>query len=378
MRSWQICLNPFDSPNEVYSIIVVLFHTSSYGKHVRVEYYIERVHTHLLCEELVGTSGYFNASFVSSGLSYFVETHHHYSSTIAHHVASVTQEHLFAFFQRDRVDDTLTLHTLQSGSYHVPFRRVNHHRHLGNVGFRSYDIQEGAHFLTCVKQSVVHVNVNHKRSICHLLACYAHSLVVALLLDKSKEFARTSHIASLAHIDKAHIGRNVEQFQSAQPHSLRLGLRHVRLLAFGYWHILGNEFLGSTAASAYDVHQSLVYEFLYLRSHRLGSLVVCAQTVGQSGVGIGAYIIRCTMSQLLQERLHLVGTKRAVESDREDRIAAHTCQHSIECLSAQSASGKVAYGDAQHYWQVFASTSTHLHCCINSSLCIERVKDSLN
>ena len=101
MRSWQICLYPVDCLNKVDSIVVVLFHARSYGKHVGVEYYIERIHAHLLCKKFVGTCCNFNASFVSSGLSYFVKAHNHHGCTIAHHVASVAQEHLLALFQRD-------------------------------------------------------------------------------------------------------------------------------------------------------------------------------------------------------------------------------------------------------------------------------------
>ena len=39
---------------------------------------------------------------------------------------------------RDRVDDALALHDLQTGFEHLPFRRVDHHRHAGDFGPVSY------------------------------------------------------------------------------------------------------------------------------------------------------------------------------------------------------------------------------------------------
>ena len=118
----------------------MLLHTCGNGKHIRVEDYVERIHTYFLGKKLIGTTSYLYPPFISSGLTYLVKAHHHHSSTISHHVAGMTQKHLLTLFQRDRIYDALALHTLQSGSYHVPLRRVNHYRHLRNIRFRGYDI----------------------------------------------------------------------------------------------------------------------------------------------------------------------------------------------------------------------------------------------
>ena len=292
MRSGQVGADPLRSANEVERIIVVLAHAGSYGKHVRVEDDVERVHAHLLREQTICTLGYLDASLVCGSLSLLVETHHHDRGTVAHHVAGMTEEHLLAFLQRDRVDYRLALHTLQSGGDNVPFGRVDHHRHLRYVGLRGYYVKERAHLLACVEQTVVHVYVYHQGSVSHLLACYADRLVVILFVYKAQKLARTCHVAALAYVDEAYVGRHVEQLQSAEPHGLRLRLRRVRQHAFYNLCILGYELLGCAAAAAYDVHQPLVHVLLHLRSHRLCRLVVFAHTVGQTGVGICTNIIR--------------------------------------------------------------------------------------
>ena len=292
MCAGQVLANPLGSAYEVERIVVVLAHAGSYGKHVGVEDDVERVHTHLLREQAVSALGYLYASLVCGSLSFLVEAHHHDGGAVAHHVACMTEEHLLAFLQRDRVDYRLALHTLQSGCDNVPFRRVDHHRHLRYVGLRGYYIKERAHLLACVEQTVVHVYVYHQGSVSHLLACYADRLVVILFVYKAQKLARTCHVAALAYVDETNVGRHVEQLQSAEPHGLRLRLRRVRLLAFYNLCILGNELLGCAAAAAYDVHQLLVHVLLHLWSHRLCRLVVFAHTVGQTGVGICTNIIR--------------------------------------------------------------------------------------
>ena len=159
---------------------------------------------------------------------------------------------------------------------------------------------------------------------------------------------------------------------------MRLGLRHMRLLALGNRHIFGDKLLRGSATSSYDVHESFINKLLYLWSHRLWRFIVCAKTVRQTRIGISTNIIRCLVGKLLEKRLHLVGTKRAVQTDREYRVAAHTCKHSIESLSAQGASCKVAHGDAKHYRQLLAHASAHFHSCVDGSLSIKRVEHSLN
>ena len=218
MSPRQIPANPLHSPDEINGIVVMLLNSCRNGKDIGVEYYVERIHPHLFGEQFVSPSGYFYPPFKTCRLSFLVETHHHHGRTVAHDIAGMTQEHFFALFQRYGIDDALALHTLQTCCDHLPFRRVYHHRHFRNIRFCGYDVEESRHFLACIEQAVVHINVYHQRSVGNLFPCYAHRLIVAFLLDKAQELARTSHIATLSNIDKAHIRRHIKQFQATEPH----------------------------------------------------------------------------------------------------------------------------------------------------------------
>ena len=51
----QILLNPFGSADKVDSLGIMLLHTRSNGQDIGVEDDVERVHTHLLGKNLIGT-----------------------------------------------------------------------------------------------------------------------------------------------------------------------------------------------------------------------------------------------------------------------------------------------------------------------------------
>ena len=133
---------------------------------------------------------------------------------------------------------------------------------------------------------------------------------------------------------------------------------------------------GSTAAT-YDVDQSLVDKFSDFWGHCLWGLIVETHRVGQSGIGIGADVVGGTACQVFEERLHLVGTERTVQTNREDGVVADRSEKGFECLSAQCSSCQVADGHAQHDRQLLAETLHRLHSGIDGYLGVERVKDGL-
>ena len=113
-------LDPACRTDEVSSITVVLLHTCGHSQHIGVEDDIKRIHTHLLGKQLVGSLCNLDSALIARSLTLFVETHHDDCCAIAFHVAGMLQELFFAFFQRDRVDDALALHALQSCHNHLP------------------------------------------------------------------------------------------------------------------------------------------------------------------------------------------------------------------------------------------------------------------
>ena len=118
----------------------------------------------------------------------------------------------------------------------------------------------------------------------------------------------------------------------------------MRLLVLHQRHILGDECLISTTTAADDIHQSFVDDLTDLGSHRLCRLIIESHGIGQSGIGMTGDIIRSLSGKFSQIGFHLVGTKRTVQSNRENRIAADTGQEGVECLTTERASCQITDG----------------------------------
>ena len=188
MCARQMCTYPFGCPDEVESIAVVLFHASGNSKHVRVEDYICRIYAYRLCENIICPAGYLYSTVVCSSLALFVETHHHYGSPIALYVAGTTDEHILTLLQRDGINYSFALQTLQSGNHRRPVAGVNHYWHTRDVRFHGYPVKEVHHFRAGIQKAVVHIYVYHHGPVGHLLTCNSNGLIVFLLLYQAEEF----------------------------------------------------------------------------------------------------------------------------------------------------------------------------------------------
>ena len=312
----------------------------------------------MLCQNVISTLSDLNTTLIGCCLALFVEAHYHDSSAIALDVLCMTDKHLLAFLQRDAVDDALTLQTFQTSKDDIPVGRVNHDGYRSDIWFGSNGVKEIHHFRLCIQQTIVHIHVDDQRTVSHLFAGNADSLVILLFLNQSQEFARASHITALTHIDEVYFWRHVEQLQSAEPHGVRLFGRFVRCLTFSQGHIFRDKLIVSTTTASHNVHQTLINHLANLRCHRLRSLVIESHGIGQSCIRIGTNIIRCLASQLAQEGQHLARTKRAVQTHREDGITTDAGQEGIEGLSTECATSQVADGSTQHDGHL---TTTLLH-----------------
>ena len=78
----------------------------------------------------------------------------------------------------------------------------------------------------------------------------------------------------LPSLNREGLGVGLEQFQTREPHRLRLLGRLVGLLAHNQGNIAGYELIGRATTAADDVDEPLVDKLPHLRSHRLGRLIV--------------------------------------------------------------------------------------------------------
>ena len=313
MRTGQILAYPSGGTDKVYSIIVVLVHTSCHGKYIRVENYIMGIETYLVHQKTVCPFADLNLTFVRVCLPFFIKSHHHGRRTILLYGTRMFQEFIFPLLQGDGVDDGLALQAFQSGHNHFPLRGVYHDGNTGNLRFRSYQMEESRHLHLSVQQPVVHIYIDDLRTVFHLLAGNAERLVIFLFINQTQEFARTRNITAFTHIHEVIFRLHFQKFKPGEPKIFRSGTRLMGRCTGNQRGVLGNVGICRSATTTDNIHQSLMDILFYFMCHIGRSLVVCAQTVGQSGVGISTDIIRCTGSKLLQERFQLAGAKGAVQ-----------------------------------------------------------------
>ena len=187
MSPRQILTYPSGSLNEIDRIIIMLFNTRSYGQHIRVENDIFRSKPYLIYQNAICPFAHLNLATVRIGLPLLVKSHDDDCRSKLLHLTGVRYKDLLSFLQGNRVDDTFSLHTFQSGTYHFPLGRVNHNGHTGYFRFRSHQIQEGSHLLCGIQQAIVHIHVDDQSAVFHLLAGYRQSLIVFLLINESQK-----------------------------------------------------------------------------------------------------------------------------------------------------------------------------------------------
>ena len=202
MCTRQVLMNPLRCTDELNGIIIMLLHTGSYGKYVRVEDDIERIHTQLVYQKMISTFCYLDAALESGSLTNLIKTHHNNGCTIAQHIAGMRKEYFLALLQTDGIDNTLALAALQASHDDVPFGRVDHHRNLRNVWFSSNHIQEINHLGFRIEQTIVHIHVNDSCSISHLLSGNTDGFFIILFVNQTQELPAAGYVTAFAHVDK--------------------------------------------------------------------------------------------------------------------------------------------------------------------------------
>ena len=175
-----------------------------------------------------------------------------------------------------------------------------------------------------------------------------------------------------------YFGGHIEHIKSTQSHGRGLRCHLVGRSVFDDLCELCDKLLVCATTSPDDVHQPLVDKFCHLRCHRIGRLIVKPQRIGQTGIGICGYVIRCFPSQFFQIGFHLFGTERAIQSDGEDGICADGSEKGIDGLSAKCTSCQVADGHRHHDGQLHICHPHRLNGGIDGGFCVEGIEHGLN
>ena len=163
----------------------MLLHTRRHSEHIGIENDIQRIHANFVDEQMIGPFRNLNATFITCGLTCFIEAHHHHRCAITLHITSMLKKLRLALLQRNGVDNALALYTFKASLNHLPIRGVYHHGYTGNIGLCSDTVQEIHHLRLRIEQTVIHIDINHECSVSHLLTGNAQGLIIVLLLDES-------------------------------------------------------------------------------------------------------------------------------------------------------------------------------------------------
>ena len=134
---------------------------------------------------------------ISRGLALLVEGHHHNRRAIFQNFSGVLAKLFFAFLQRDRIDDSLALQTLQPCLDDFPFRGVHHERHLGDFRLAPEQLQEACHRRDAVDHALVHADIEDISSVLDLLPGNTYRFFIFALFDQLRELRRTGDIGPL-------------------------------------------------------------------------------------------------------------------------------------------------------------------------------------
>ena len=165
LRVREVRANPARRIDEIDGVVVVLVDPGRDGEHVGIEDDVLGREIDLARQQVVAALADPDLALVGVGLALLVEGHHDHRGAVTAHEPRLAQEFGFAFLERDRVHHRLALHAFQAGLDHLPFRRIDHHRHAGDVGLGGDQVEEPDHRRLRVEHRLVHVDVDDLRAV---------------------------------------------------------------------------------------------------------------------------------------------------------------------------------------------------------------------
>ena len=188
--------------DEGHGVVVVFLDTGGNGEDVGIEDDVFGREADLFGEQPVAALADRHLALDGVGLALLVEGHDHHGGAVALDARCMLEKRVFAFLQRDGIDDALALDAFQPGLDHAPLGGIEHDRHAGDVRLAGDQIQEVHHGLLRVQQAFVHVDVDDLGAVLDLLARHRQRLVVVVVLDQALEPRRAGDVGALADVDE--------------------------------------------------------------------------------------------------------------------------------------------------------------------------------
>ena len=99
---------------------------------------------------------------------------------------------------------------------HLPARRVDHHRHPGDVRLGRDEVEEADHVRLRVEQALVHVDVDRLGAVVHLASRYAERALEVVVPDEAREARRAGDVRALADVDEERVRGVVEGLEAGE------------------------------------------------------------------------------------------------------------------------------------------------------------------
>ncbi len=334
-------LDLLDRLDEADGVRVVLLDPGADREDVGIEDDVLGGEPDLLGQDLVGALGDLHAVLDRGRLAGLVERHDDDRGAEPPDDLGLTDERFLAFLERDRVDDALALQALEAGLEHAPLRRVDHHRDPRDVGFGRDQVEEPPHRDGAVDHALVHAHVEDVGAALDLLARDRHGLVVLVFLDQPAELRRAGDVGALADHHEVGLRRDGQRLEATEAHVMwrrrELARRHALDRGTDRRDVLG----ARAAATADQVEQALACEVTEDLRHVLGRVVVAAELVGKTGVGIAGGTHARDPRELCDVRAHVLGAERAVDRHREQVRVRDRVEERLDRLTAERAAGPV-------------------------------------
>ncbi len=378
MRVGQRSAYPPRRLDEGDAVAVVLVDAGRDRKDVGVEDDVLRREADFLCQELVGARADRHLALERVRLALLVERHDHDRRAVAAHEARMMQERLLAFLHRDGVDQALALQALEAGFDDREFRRIDHHRHAGDVRLGGDEIEELDHRGFGVDETLIHVDVDDLRPGRHLVAGDGKRAGEIAGRDQLAKLRRARDVRAFADVHERDVGGEGERLEAGEAHQRRDRRNWARPDVADRLGDRADVVGRRAAAAADDVDEAVAGEAADLGRHRLGAFVVLAEGVGKAGVGIGADERVGRPRNLFEVLAHGARAERTVEADGEGLGVPDRMPEGGRRLAGERAAGAVGDRAGDHQRQAQVALGEGLLAGENRGLGVQRVEDGLD
>ena len=318
-RVGEVLLDPLRGVEEIEGVVVVLVDAGGDGEDVGVEDDVLWRETDVIDEGAVGAFADFDLVFVGGGLTVFVEGHDHGGGAELHDGPSVALEGLFAFLERDRVDDAFALQTLQASLEDFPLGGIDGDGDLRNVGFGLHEVEEAGHHLDAVDEAIIEADVDDRRAVVDLLAGHGEGVFEFAFLNQFSEPRGAGDVGTFPDHEEIFVVGVIVDLGAGEAEERLYGRGFAGFDVADGIGDFGDVVGGVSAATAGKIDESGTGEVAEVLVHVRGVQVEAGRGEGvrHPGVGIAGDVGAGDVGEFLDEGAHLVGAEGAVEADGE-------------------------------------------------------------